>query len=91
MTADLLEGFHGFAEPVLEILPSLGLYGRAVGTSPDPPLKRCQVSVSECASEAQTGVVLQDPGCNLLMMEHAMRMRCIRACIPPYTYVHLKT
>lgn len=56
--ADLLEGFHSFAEPVLEIMPSLGLYDRAVAASPDPPLKSCQVSVSECASEAQAGVVL---------------------------------
>lgn len=81
MTADLLEGFHGFAEPVLEVMPGLGLYSRAVATSPDPPLKSGQVSVSECASEAQAGIVLQDPGCNLLIMQLAIRMCSISACI----------
>ena len=58
VTSNLLERFDGFAEPVLKVVPSLGLFSRAVATSPGPPLKSCQVSVSQSAFEAQAGVVL---------------------------------
>lgn len=58
VSANLLERFDGFAEPVLEVVPSLGLFSRAVATSPGPLLKSCQVCASQSAFEAQAGVVL---------------------------------
>ena len=78
--ANLLERFDGFAEPVLKVIPKLGLYSTAVATGPCMPLQGCQVCMSQSASEAEAGVVLQNPGCDSLIRGQAMCMCSTTSC-----------